>query len=397
MHAKYLQPSKAAQWMACPGSITLTEVIPDQSSEYADWGTDVHRIAEAILKGDPIPNDIPPDDEKLECAQAYVRDLQPYLKDADWYKIEALVPFGRAIGVDDPEDAFGSADAIVFSNGELQVHDLKTGTGVKVFAERNPQLMLYALGAYEGNKLLEDIQSIRLVIHQPRLEHLDEWDCSVEDLMVFCEEVAAAAHMVLDAKVNQTVLMPDAWQDMFLNPGNKQCRWCRAKATCPAHREEMLAMVSDDFVDLENQGGKLSNLTERLPQTDSVILGRMYPHLDRIIDWANAVRAELERRVFAGDPELGQFKIVQGKRGARRWEDPSVVGELAHKKRLKLFEESLLSPTQAEKLHKAGAIGPRNWAELQQYIVQPPGKPAVVMLDDPRPAISVADDFEVLS
>ena len=57
-------------------------------------------------------------------------------------------------------DGFGTNDAIVIAEGEMHVHDLKFGRGVRVEAQNNPQLMLYAYGAFTGFDSFYDIKRI---------------------------------------------------------------------------------------------------------------------------------------------------------------------------------------------------------------------------------------------
>lgn len=54
----------------------------------------------------------------------------------------------------------------------------------------------------------------------------------------------------------------------------------------------------------------------------------------------------------------------------------------------------LISPTTAEKLYKAGAIGPRQWPRLQELITQAEGKPHVAPESDSRPALVVTPVVE---
>ena len=44
-----LGASKAARWMACPGSVAACEGLPDSSSAYADEGTAAHQHVEDAL------------------------------------------------------------------------------------------------------------------------------------------------------------------------------------------------------------------------------------------------------------------------------------------------------------------------------------------------------------
>lgn len=56
-----------------------------------------------------------------------------------------------------------------------------------------------------------------------------------------------------------------------------------------------------------------------------------------------------------------------------------------------MYERSLISPASAEKLHKAGAIGPRQWPKLAAHITQREGRPSVAPEADKRPALPLAD------
>ena len=61
-----------------------------------------------------------------------------------------------------------------------------------------------------------------------------------------------------------------------------------------------------------------------------------------------------------------------------------------------MYDLKLISPTTAEKLAKAGTIGPRQWPKLQEIIEQPEGKASVAPVSDKRPALKIAaveDEF----
>jgi len=65
-----------------------------------------------------------------------------------------------------------------------------------------------------------------------------------------------------------------------------------------------------------------------------------------------------------------------------------------------MYDLTLISPTTAEKLTKAGTLGPKQWTKVQTLITQSEGKPSVAPESDKRPALvpSVnADDFSDLS
>lgn len=168
-----LSASKAHRWMACPGSIRLEDGIPDTNSSYADDGTRMHTAAAEMLLGQPVS--VLLDAEELDVVQTYV----------DWVQLEARghqlmveqrVDYSDVIGV---PDSFGTADAIILAGDVIKVIDLKTGRGVKVDAEENEQLMLYALGALEVFGMVGNFKRAKLTIVQPRIGHLSEWEVAI--------------------------------------------------------------------------------------------------------------------------------------------------------------------------------------------------------------------------
>jgi hypothetical protein len=115
-------------------------------------------------------------------------------------------------------------------------------------------------------------------------------------------------------------------------------------------------------------------------------------------DWCKAVRARLEAELLAGKPIPG-WKLVQGRNGARKWANEGEAEATLKRMKLKveeMYDLKLITPPMAEKLAKAGTIGPKQWPSLQGLIVQKPGPPSVAPETDKRPAWSPADDFNVI-
>ena len=396
-HAR-LSPSSAERWMTCPGSVALCEGIPDHGSGYADEGTAAHFLAATCLEADKHPSEFlglrvlvdkeggtrfdsegqyEVDVDMAGYVNHYVQAVRQQASGGQELAIEVAVPIGNFTG---EEDATGTADAIVITDGgELQVHDLKYGQGVKVSADRNKQLMLYALGANGLYNMAYEYDRVRVFIHQPRVSPTaSEWSCSLEDLAVFAEEVARASAEIF------------AGSDI-LEPSEDACRWCRAKTQCPELEAVVQEVTSLDFEDLdkplavEMNGPHLGNQMRAVPLVEQ---------------WCKAVRAEVERELFAGNPVDG-FKVVQGRRGDRAWADKveaeKLLKDVFRLKTEEMYDLKLISPTTAEKLAKAGTIGPRQWKKVEALVTRADGKPSVAPESDPRPALvlqATTDDFD---
>lgn len=433
-----LSPSRAPRFLRCVGSVALEEFTPNISSNFADEGSAKHTLfqmvfnADQIVKGkvvkeahthDFLGQDIYVKDiyapykvtfDFAEPVQKFVDEVRRRMEPGDILLVEQRVHYGDLVGV--PNQS-GSADIQIIhvARKELEVIDAKFGRGVQVVAEGNEQARLYGAASLDALELAYDIDTVRNTIHQP-----DSGDgqpteemLTVDELKTWVREVARPGclaaydiyervHLEIANNGGEPVQLGE------LNPGEKQCRFCRAKPYCPALTAQVIETVGGAFIDLdavEKPGQALSagmltkNETHALSNEQLAVRLRLVPLIQ---GWCNDVLALGDARLLAGQVVPG-FKVVQGKRGNRAWTDEAAVIKVLQRnfgKAEAVKPEEPISPAQAEKtvkrLKATKQDFERVWKTLSKYITQSDGKPAVVPEDDPRPAFvlpNVAEAF----
>lgn len=269
-----LGASSASRWMRCPGSVALSEGLPDTTSEYALLGTAAHALAEivytssryatadlgtGVLEGRSISVESTPgeykdfviDEDMAVAVRVYLEEvaIRSSTQIASSVKVEQ--EFTLAPLFNGEIEPFGRADCVIMTHSVcIQVLDYKHGAGVPVYAQENVQQMFYALGVLihyaEMMKMsflqvFEVFPKTELVIVQPRCkakpDAVDSWSLSTEDLVTW----------------GQSVLVPAVRATREENPAlhsGKWCRWCKAKdagvcAEYGAETEEVLAVIDE--------------------------------------------------------------------------------------------------------------------------------------------------------
>lgn len=382
IHAR-LSASGAKKWINCPGSIQLEENFEDKPSQFAEEGTNAHALGEAKIRlatkeynRTKYHNAI----RNLEITE----DMEDYAESYKNYVIErynsALQKTPDAILMLEQRldfskyvpDGFGTGDAVIIAEGKLEIIDLKYGKGVEVSAVDNPQLRLYALGAYEAFDMLYGFDTVEMTIYQPRLDNISSENISVAELLEWGESVKKAAQLANDDSVIKCV-------------AGKHCDtgFCKARPVCRAYAEERQKMAVYDFKPpVMLTVAEIADIIEQSASLEK---------------WAKLVCDYALEQAYKHGVEYPGYKVVEGRSNRKYSKPDSEVAKILTDNGYQendILVHKLKGITDIEKL-----LGKKTFAEvLGSYVVKPPGKPTLVCSEDKRPAINSAmqaqEDFK---
>lgn len=356
-HAR-LSASGSARWLACPRSVALEESIKEAPSSYAEEGTQAHNLAEKKLKAwrdDMVftAKLCPPDmDDYTDAYRDYCIQVMKSMKGHTEMLIEKTLDFGQYV-----PHGFGTGDCCIVGAEEAHVIDFKYGMGVRVEAEGNSQLRLYALGLIEGYWWAYGFKTVTLHIFQPRIGNIQSFTYSVWDLIDW----------------GNSVVKPQArkaWENTGEFNSGPHCRFCKAQGSCV----HLFREAVQELAGLEANAERLT------PQELSEALNMA----EQWGSWAKAVQAYAQEEAVKG-VEIPGYKIVQG-RSVRTIIKPE---ELAKALTGQGFSDiyKLKTITELEKL-----TGKKAFQELAgDCVVKPAGKPTLVPVSDKRPEWTIND------
>ncbi|MDU5964085.1 MAG: DUF2800 domain-containing protein [Actinomyces sp.] len=367
-----LSASGAHRWLNCTPSARLESDEPESTSAAAEQGTAAHALAEhklrrALKQRSKRPVSAWIDDEMETLTDDYVAYVQEHISLAretcgdPQVLIEQRLDFSHVV-----PGGFGTGDCVIIAEPTLQIIDLKYGQGVLVEAERNPQLMLYALGALHTFGDLYDIERVAVTIYQPRRGNVDTWEISVTELEHWAEaEVKPKAEL---AAAGEGEFCPGSW-----------CQFCKIAPTCRARAEANLALARLEFAPpAELSDSEIADVLARIPQLKT---------------WAADVEAyALSQAVNQGVVFEG-FKLVAG-RSIRKYTSETDVAAAAEAAGYRdIWDRKLITLTAMERLMGKPAFN----EILGDLVTKPAGKPTLVPASDKRPAldlVSAATDFQ---
>ena len=361
-HARF-SPSSANRRLNCPPSLVLEEQFKDEESQYAAEGSAGHAMAEYLIKKHLKQRSRRPvsdyySDELLEAVDEYVSFVIGEIEEAK--RICSCPVFTVEQRVDASEyvdECFGTADMVIVTDKVAHVIDLKLGKGVQVFAEDNPQLMIYGLGILGMAEMLYDVETVRLTIFQPRLNNSSTWDIAPEALKAWGEEVL---------KPRGAMALMGAGE---FNAGS-WCRFCKARNQCRARAEEFLAIAKMEF----RQPALLSD--DEIAEVLKVS--------DELAKWSADVYAFAQDQAIVHGKEWNGFKLVEG-RSNRKYTSENEVAEAATTAGYTdIYKRSLVTITEMERL-----MGKQEFTRILGHLVyKPQGKITLVPDSDKREAIN---------
>ena len=351
-----LAPSDSSRWLRCVGALYLSKGIPNLDAEYSASGTCSHWLLEQALNGVDIGQYIgqtltfgenPPfefkiDEERLERVMTCVRQIG---REPGTMLTEALLDTTPVLGV--PRQS-GHADIIKaypeggvvhptagLLKGVLSVHDYKDGY-LLVTAKDNTQGLIYLCAAMFLFSLTGGIEAFRFCVHQPKINHYDEWTYTRAELEAFMQLIRPVAKLAYDLYHGAVEFDPT----VHLTAGEEQCTFCPVRGRCVA-RASRIASLFEPII--------------RRHELDDHSIGVLYAQLDEIEAAVSDFRAEALRRARMGVKIVGQ-KLVYGNKGKRKWTNPAAAADIME---MSLGDSAYeprepISPTQAEKLLKKG-------------------------------------------
>ena len=366
-----LSPSSSARWINCPPSVRMSEAIEEKPSEAAAEGTAAHALCEYKLR-EILGYEQPDIRENLnyynkemeDCTEEYRNYINELLTEHDGRKplmfVEQRVDFSKFV-----KDGFGTSDCIIINNDTIFVVDFKYGTGVKVDALNNTQMMIYAIGALEMFDGIFDISHVVMTIFQPRLDNVSTFEMTKDALFHWAvTKLKPAADM--------------AFEGVGEFSCGDHCRFCKAKSVCRARAEYNLKLAQYDF--------------EMPAKLEDIEIEGLLGKLDKLIAWANDIKEYALDEAVKGKKWNG-YKLVED-RSNRKYTDEKTVADKVTNAGYDPYEKKVLGITAMTKL-----LGKKKFEELLGGLVEKPqGKPTLVSQSDARPEMNLsanaAEDFK---
>lgn len=367
-----LSASSSHRWLRCPMLPRLEAEVPNRNTVYTQEGTCAHELSEiklmyksGLIKKREFNKKIKDfkanaafyDEEMEEMTELYTDIVMEHFNsyESASIELEKRVDFSDWV-----PNGFGTSDVVILADNTLEIIDLKYGKGVPVSAKLNPQMSLYALGAYAAYDLVYDFDKIKMTIIQPRLD-------SVSTVEVFVDELLYWADNYVLPRASQAEIGIGDWD---LN--EEVLKWSPVAAKLVPWAQKNWEII--DRYDFQ----------EPVYLPDEAIK-EILDRSSEIKKWVESVETYALRQALDGK-EVPGYKLVEG-RSNRKIMDTAKAEEILHDNDFgdEIYKpKELLAMGALEKL-----IGKSTFAELLAEVIEKPqGKPVLVRESDKRPALN---------
>lgn len=371
-HAKLLGPSGAHIWMHCTPSARLGEQFENRDTVFTAEGTRAHHVCEMLIRElsgeieldrEALRNECD-DEEMWDCAMQYRDFVEEEFNAAKAEDSGASLMVEVEVDISDyvPE-SFGTSDAVILGGTMLRVIDYKHGRGVRVEAAGNPQLRLYALGAYLQFGPLYDFETVKIEVFQPRLGNVSTEVITVAELLDWAENVVKPAAQLAYRGEGEFIV-------------GDHCRFCKAGGVCRARAEDAFRII--DLAD--TQPATLSDA--EIPE----ILGK----LDNAERWIKSFKAYALDRAAYGGVKFDGYKVVES-RTTRKIEDQIKAFNILEQNGYDRDDVTTMQLCSISSLEKT--MGKERFKELLgNLVVKPRGGPTLVPDSDRRPEFNIIEN-----
>lgn len=294
-----LSASSAHRWLYCPMLPRLEADYPSRDTVYTQEGTSAHELSEIKLmyKSGKITkrkfntltkafkeNSDFYNEEMEEMTELYTDIVMEHLNAYENAEIELekRVDFSDWV-----PGGFGTSDVVILADGVIEIIDLKYGKGMPVSANQNPQMGLYALGAYASYDMVYDFDRIKMTIIQPRLDSVSSVDIYVEELLYWADNVVLPMAAQADAGIGD-------W-----NLSEKVLQWSPVAAKLVPRAQENWELI--DKYDYQ----------EPVYLSDEAV-AEILDKASAIKKWVESVEAYALKEALSGK-EVPGYKIVEGR------------------------------------------------------------------------------------
>lgn len=362
-----LSASSAHRWLNAPPLPQLEKLFPNPASPMAEEGTAAHALGEYKLRkalGQECKR--PVSDFQSDDMEVFTDNYCDYVMEQ--YQQAKLSHPGTTVLIEQRldfsnyvPDGFGTGDCIIIADGLMHIVDFKYGKGVRVIAENNPQMKLYALGALNNYSMLYDQPDvIDMTIFQPRIGNVSTWSIETDTLLDWAKtDLKQKAELAIKG---DGVVKYGPWLQ-FSN--------CNAVLRVRY-----------------NQYKKLQEFQLRSPHLMSnAEIEEVLANVDELVKWANQVKSYAQDLAINHGKQWNGFKVVEG-RSIRKYKDEATVAKISEENGFNdIYQQSLLPITKLEKV-----MGKKQFNDLLgQYIYKPVGKLTLVPQSDKRPAVDTTN------